>query len=78
MDVLGRDPELARIGAWLGAAAADGGASVPAGSVLVIEGEPGIGKTTLWAEAAHRARLAGWQVSPAGRCPQTPGCRMSG
>ncbi len=37
-------------------------ASGPAGSVLVIEGEPGIGKTTLWSEAAGRAQRAGWQV----------------
>jgi DNA-binding NarL/FixJ family response regulator len=28
----------------------------------VIEGEPGIGKTTLWAEAIRRARPLGWQV----------------
>jgi len=30
--------------------------------VLVIEGEPGIGKTTLWSAAVSRARQAGWQV----------------
>ena len=30
--------------------------------MLVIEGPPGIGKTTLWGEAVRRARLAGWQV----------------
>jgi AAA ATPase domain len=54
--VLGRDAELGQIEAWLAAA--------PAGArpVLVIEGEPGIGKTTLWAEATGRARAAGWHV----------------
>jgi hypothetical protein len=61
MDVLGRDAELALIDAWLrfSPPAAE---PLPAGSVLVIEGEPGIGKTTLWSEAVHRAQLAGWQV----------------
>jgi DNA-binding CsgD family transcriptional regulator len=54
--VLGRDAELGQIGAWL----APGPAVAP--PVLVIEGEPGIGKTTLWAEAAGRARGAGWHV----------------
>jgi len=43
---LGRDTQLGQIEAWLTADAAPG----PAGPrpVLVIEGEPGIGKTTLW------------------------------
>ena len=60
MGVLGRDAELGRIEAWLGRdQAAD--ADQPA-TVLVIEGEPGIGKTTLWTEAVHRARQAGWDV----------------
>jgi DNA-binding CsgD family transcriptional regulator len=54
MDVLGRDGELGRIGAWVSAD--------PAPAVLAIEGEPGIGKTTLWAEGIRRAREAGWQV----------------
>ncbi len=61
MDVLGREAELARIDGWLRAGMRHAG-SAPAGSVLVIEGEPGIGKTTLWAEAVRRAGLAGWQV----------------
>jgi len=57
MDVLGRDGELARIDAWLaGVGAAD------ASRLLVIEGEAGIGKTTLWAEGAHRARGLGHHV----------------
>jgi DNA-binding CsgD family transcriptional regulator len=62
MDVLGRDAELDRIDAWLRAGAREVGDPVPAGSVLVVEGEPGIGKTTLWGETVRRARLAGWQV----------------
>jgi DNA-binding CsgD family transcriptional regulator len=36
--------------------------AAPPGGVLVIEGEPGIGKTTLWSEVVRRAGLAGWQV----------------
>ena len=57
---LGRDTELGRIEAWL----APGTAPGPVGPrlVLVIEGEPGIGKTTLWTEATGRARAVGWQV----------------
>ena len=31
-------------------------------TVLVIEGEPGIGKTTLWTEAVQHARQSGWNV----------------
>jgi DNA-binding CsgD family transcriptional regulator len=62
MDVLGRDAELARIDGWLRAGAHDGAEPVSPGGVLVIEGEPGIGKTTLWSAAVSRARLAGWQV----------------
>jgi hypothetical protein len=56
---LGRDTELGQIEAWLAP-----GAPGPAGPrlVLVIEGEPGIGKTTLWTEATGRARAAGWHV----------------
>ena len=57
---LGRDTELGQIEAWLAPDAAPG----PAGPrlVLVIEGEPGIGKTTLWTEATRRARAAGRHV----------------
>ena len=57
---LGRDTELGQIGAWL----APGTVPGPAGPrlVLVIEGEPGIGKTTLWTEATGRARAAGWHL----------------
>jgi predicted ATPase len=46
--VVGREPELAKIDAFLA-----GLVDEPAG--LVIEGEVGIGKTTLWEEAVQRA-----------------------
>src|SRR5215475_10384524 len=70
MDVFGRDGELARIDAWL----ADARTGTPGDKpdkphkpdgprpLLVIEGEPGIGKTTLWAQAVARARALGWRV----------------
>jgi ATP/maltotriose-dependent transcriptional regulator MalT len=60
--VLGRDVELSAIEAWLRRAAADPAANGRTTGVFVIDGEPGIGKTTLWAAGTHRARRAGWQV----------------
>ena len=45
--IVGRDPELAAVARWLDS---------PCPALLEIEGEPGIGKTTLWEEAV---RLAG-------------------
>jgi DNA-binding CsgD family transcriptional regulator len=62
MDVLGRETELGRIDAWLRSASEDGPEPISAGTLLVIEGQPGIGKTTLWAEAILRARSQGWHV----------------
>jgi DNA-binding NarL/FixJ family response regulator len=53
--VVGRDAELARIDAFV-AAASEGARS------LVITGEPGIGKTTLWRVALERCRGAGFEV----------------
>lgn len=52
--VLGRDDELARVAALL---ARGRGA-------LVLEGEPGIGKTTLWRAAVDEARAGGRRVLP--------------
>ena len=49
--VVGREPELAAIDRFL-----DGGAP----RALVLEGEPGIGKTTLWREGVRRAAAAGF------------------
>jgi DNA-binding CsgD family transcriptional regulator/tetratricopeptide (TPR) repeat protein len=51
--VIGRESELATIESFL--------TRVPAGpSALVIEGEAGIGKSTLWLWATARARSNGW------------------
>jgi DNA-binding CsgD family transcriptional regulator len=50
MGIVGRDPELEAIGRWLEA---------PRPCLVEIEGEAGIGKTTLWEEGARRAREAG-------------------
>ncbi len=66
--VLARDGELASINAWL---AAGHRASAP--SLLVIAGEPGIGKTTLWAEATGRAGAAGYQVLSSRPVPSDAG-----
>ncbi|MDP9343951.1 MAG: LuxR family transcriptional regulator [Actinomycetota bacterium] len=53
--VVGREAELAEIEAFL--------ESVPRGPVsLVVEGEAGIGKTTLWREAIRRAAARGFAV----------------
>jgi DNA-binding CsgD family transcriptional regulator len=51
----GRAAELARIGRFL-----DEAAGQPA--ALLIEGEAGIGKTTLWSAGLDEARRRGWQV----------------
>ena len=51
----GRAAELARIGRFL-----DEAAGQPA--ALLIEGEAGIGKTTLWSAGLDQARRRGWQV----------------
>jgi DNA-binding CsgD family transcriptional regulator len=49
-----RDRELSAIGAWA--------TPPPSGAILVIEGPPGIGKTTLLTAARAAARDAGFQV----------------
>ncbi|MGE5133788.1 MAG: AAA family ATPase [Gemmatimonadota bacterium] len=59
-EILGRDAELSLAAAWLGPGA--DGQVAPGEPLLVIEGEPGIGKTTLWAEILRRAGQQGWQV----------------
>jgi DNA-binding CsgD family transcriptional regulator len=52
---LGRDAELAEVDEFL--------IRVRAGScALAVEGEPGIGKTTVWSETLRRAREAGMRV----------------
>jgi DNA-binding CsgD family transcriptional regulator len=54
-DVVGRDAELAVVDRFLEAARAGSEA-------LVFEGEPGIGKTTIWAAARRRAEASGFRV----------------
>lgn len=63
---VGRERELATLLACLDAA------SRGAGGVVMVAGEPGIGKTRLLAEFADRARATGWQVL-AGRAYDTEG-----
>lgn len=53
--VHGRAAELGRLGRFL-----DEVASLPAG--LLLEGEAGIGKTTLWSAGIGQARHRGWHV----------------
>jgi hypothetical protein len=54
-DVIGREPELGLVSAFL-----DRSVEGPAG--FVIEGEPGIGKSTLWLTAGAAARERGLHV----------------
>jgi DNA-binding CsgD family transcriptional regulator len=56
MDVIGRAAELERLNAWLHSGKPGRPAPNAARTVLVIEGEPGIGKTTLWAEGVRQSR----------------------
>jgi DNA-binding CsgD family transcriptional regulator len=54
-DVVGRDRELGMVGEFLD--------RLPAGpGVLLVEGEPGIGKTTVWLAGRDRARQLGYRV----------------
>ena len=54
-DVVGRERELATIDGFI-----DAQPGAPA--VLLVDGEAGIGKTTLWRAAAQRARIRGHRV----------------
>src|ERR687888_1345676 len=53
--VVGRDRELAEIASFL-----ELGDGAP--RILLIEGEPGIGKTTLWSAGVDEARRQGYRV----------------
>ena len=53
MEVVGRHDELRVIAAWLDGTAED---------VLLIEGEAGIGKTTIWREALDEAARRGYTL----------------
>ena len=66
--LLGRDGELATVDAWLTRVAAAGNAAL-----LVIAGEPGIGKTTLWGEATRRAGAMGYRVLSSRPVPSDAG-----
>jgi len=60
-EIIGRDPEREVIEALL-----DG----PRPSVLVLDGEAGIGKTTLWNEGVRAAERGGWRVLSASAAEQ--------
>ena len=62
MEIIGRHAELETLRAWLGGGSLNGPAPHVVKTFLVIEGEPGIGKTTLWAQGVEEARAAGWDV----------------
>src|SRR5918994_476903 len=57
IDVVGRDEERGSLHAFL-----DRRATVPAPSALALEGESGIGKSTLWRAAVDDARARGLRV----------------
>src|ERR1700693_981928 len=61
MEVIGRQAELLAIGAWMGLGSA-GPQESSGTTALVGEGEPGIGKTTVWEEAIRLARADGRRV----------------
>ncbi|WP_432571019.1 ATP-binding protein [Kineococcus sp. SYSU DK005] len=69
--MIGRDRELAQLQHLLTAVGDGDGA----GRVVLVEGEAGIGKTTLLAAAAQRARAAGFHVL---RCEGTEGGAAAG
>jgi hypothetical protein len=66
--IAGRDAELSAITRFL-----DSLAARP--EILVLEGEPGIGKTTLWLAAVEQARERGFRVLSC--CPSTAEARLS-
>jgi DNA-binding CsgD family transcriptional regulator len=61
-DVVGRDAEMASVAVFLDGVAGHSGA-------LLLEGEPGIGKSTLWLVALGEARRRSWTVLSC-RCAQ--------
>src|ERR1700730_19150653 len=62
MDVIGRAAELEKLNTWLHSGKPIHPAPIAVKTALVIEGDPGIGKTTLWAEGVRQAHLDGWTV----------------
>ena len=64
--VFGREHELASIHAFV--------EGIPRGATaLLIEGEAGVGKTTLWSEAVRAAQERGWRVLTASAAEQEAG-----
>ena len=58
-DVIGRESELAILHSFLD--------SIPTGpSALLLSGDPGIGKTTVWKEGLHGARERGYRTLSCG------------
>ncbi|HET7808711.1 MAG TPA: hypothetical protein VFK71_09425, partial [Gaiellaceae bacterium] len=55
LEIVGRDVEVASVRAFV-----EGAAERPA--ALVLEGEPGVGKSTLWIAGVEHARAAGFRV----------------
>ncbi len=66
--VLGREGELASVDSWLA-----GVIRATAPSLLVIAGEPGIGKTTLWSEGIRRANAIGYRMMSSRPVPSDAG-----
>src|SRR5438132_5333541 len=62
MEIIGRHAKIVTHRAWLGGGSPNGPAPHVVKTFLVIEGEPGIGKTTIWAQGVEEARAAGWDV----------------
>ena len=62
IEVIGRQGELLAIGAWMDSKSPNLHESSPPPTALVVEGEPGIGKTTIWEEAIRLARAHGRHV----------------
>ncbi len=62
IEVIGRQAELLAIAAWMDTGIPSGNESSSETAALVLEGEPGIGKTTIWEEATRLARARGRNV----------------
>jgi predicted ATPase len=60
-EIVGREAELASLNAFIDET--EGGAAA-----LVLEGEAGVGKSTLWGAAVERAasEMWGWEISSRG------------
>jgi DNA-binding NarL/FixJ family response regulator len=62
MEVIGRQAELLAVGAWMRSGSPNLHESLGLRTALVVEGEPGIGKTTIWEEGIRLARAHGCEV----------------